>query len=142
MQKKKTSYRIFIIDDDAFLLDMYALKFSHRGFEVVTSSGTLEALGKLRGGEAPDILLVDLVMPAMDGFAFIEQLKKDALTPNALVIVLSNLGQEEDIVRARMLGAAGYIIKASTTPSEVVERVLEEVDKYKNRALQKSPHGI
>ena len=131
MPKEKTSYRILIVDDDAFLLDMYSLKFSQKGFQVTTSPGTLDALDKLRGGDVPDILLIDLVMPAMDGFAFLEQLQKDELARQAMVIVLSNLGQEEDILRAKKLGAADYIIKASATPSEVVDRVLKEVNKRK-----------
>ncbi|HEY9585969.1 MAG TPA: response regulator [Candidatus Paceibacterota bacterium] len=131
MPKEKTSYRILIVDDDAFLLDMYSLKFSQKGFQVTTSPGTLDALDKLRGGYVPDILLIDLVMPAMDGFAFLEQLQKDELARQAMVIVLSNLGQEEDILRAKKLGAADYIIKASATPSEVVDRVLKEVNKRK-----------
>jgi len=131
MPKEKTSYRILIVDDDAFLLDMYSLKFSQKGFQVTTSPGTLDALDKLRGGYVPDILLIDLVMPAMDGFAFLEQLQKDELARQAMVIVLSNLGQEEDILRAKKLGAADYIIKASATPSEVVDRVLKEINKRK-----------
>src|SRR3989338_1427503 len=131
MPKEKTSYRILIVDDDEFLLDMYSLKFSQKGFQVTTSPGTLDALDKLRGGYVPDILLIDLVMPAMDGFAFLEQLQKDELARQAMVIVLSNLGQEEDILRAKKLGAADYIIKASATPSEVVDRVLKEINKRK-----------
>ena len=61
MPKEKTSYRILIVDDDAFLLDMYSLKFSQKGFQVTTSPGTLDALDKLRGGYVPDILLIDIV---------------------------------------------------------------------------------
>src|SRR3989338_5372481 len=129
MQEEKTSYKILVVDDDTFLLDMYASKFSQKGFQITSSPGTLDALEKLRGGYVPDILLVDLVMPEMDGFAFLEQLQKDGLASKALIIVLSNLGQEEDILRAKKLGATGYIIKASATPSEVVGRVLEELKK-------------
>jgi len=123
--------RVFVIDDDAFLLDMYALKFAQKNFQVTTSGGTLEALEKLRGGYAPDIIVVDLVMPAMDGFEFLEVVKNEELAKGALVIILSNLGQQEDIDRGLSLGAAGYIIKASATPSEVVEKVLEVLQKTK-----------
>jgi CheY-like chemotaxis protein len=122
--------KVFVIDDDAFLLDMYALKFSQKGFSVTTSGGTLEALEKLRAGYVPEIIVVDLVMPAMDGFEFLETVKNESLAQGALVIILSNLGQQEDIDRGLALGAAGYIIKASATPSEVVEKVQEVLQKH------------
>lgn len=128
-KEKSSAYKICIIDDDAFLLEMYALKFAQKKFEVETASGAIDALEKLRGGYSPDIIAVDLVMPAMDGFEFLEQIKKENLIPNAYIIILSNLGQQEDIDRGFALGAAGYIIKASATPSEVVEKVLETVEK-------------
>ena len=129
MPKEKKHYNILVIDDDSFLLDMYALKFSQKEFEVTTASGTLEALDKLRGGLMPDIIVVDLVMPAMDGFEFLEVVNTEDLAKGALKIILSNLGQQEDIDRGLKLGAAGYIIKASATPSEVVDKVLETVEK-------------
>lgn len=128
-QSAQSGHRIFIIDDDVFLLDMYAAKFTQQGFQVSTSSSTIAALEKLRWGEKPEVLLIDLVMPAMDGFTFLEELRKERLVPNALIIILSNLGQKEDIDRSFRLGASGYIIKASATPSEVVGRVLEELKK-------------
>lgn len=129
MPKDKIDYSILVIDDDSFLLDMYALKFTQKGFKVTTASGTLEALDKLRGGLQLDIIVVDLVMPAMDGFEFLEAVKTEGLAEGVLVIILSNLGQQEDIDRGLKLGAAGYIIKASATPSEVVEKVLETIQK-------------
>lgn len=122
--------KVFVIDDDAFLLDMYALKFAQKNFLVTTSGGTLEALEKLRQGFTPEIIVVDLVMPAMDGFEFLETVKNESLAQGALVIILSNLGQQEDIDRGLALGAAGYIIKASATPSEVVEKVQEVLQKH------------
>jgi CheY-like chemotaxis protein len=128
-KEKSEQFNIFIIDDDAFLLDMYALKFSQRNFTVTSASGTLAALEKLREGYVPDIILVDLVMPAMDGFEFLETMRAEGLAKTAMIIILSNLGQQEDIDRGLALGASGYIIKASATPSEVVEKVLETVEK-------------
>ncbi len=129
MLKESSNHNILIIDDDSFLLDMYALKFSQKNFSVTTASGTLGALEKLRGGLSPEIIVVDLVMPAMDGFEFLEVVRTEGLAEGALVIILSNLGQQEDIDRGLKLGASGYIIKASATPSEVVEKVLETIEK-------------
>ncbi len=132
-KEKIDSYDILVIDDDAFLLDMYALKFSQKNFQVTSASGTLEALDKLRAGLTPDIIVVDLVMPAMDGFEFLETVNNEKLAAGALVIILSNLGQQEDIDRGLALGASGYIIKASATPSEVVEKVLETIEKKQKK---------
>ncbi len=129
MLKESSNHNILIIDDDSFLLDMYALKFSQKNFSVSTASGTLAALEKLRGGLSPEIIVVDLVMPAMDGFEFLEVVRTEGLAEGALVIILSNLGQQEDIDRGLKLGASGYIIKASATPSEVVEKVLETIER-------------
>lgn len=127
MQNKK----IFIVDDDSFLLDMYALKFSQSGFDVTTALGALPALEKLRTGFIPDVILTDIVMPVVDGFEFLEKMKAENLAPNAIHIVLSNRGQEADIQRATQLGALGYIVKASTTPAEVITQVNDIIAKAK-----------
>lgn len=129
LKQNPVSYSVFVIDDDAFLLDMYATKFSQKDFLVTSAPGTLEALEKLRAGFAPDVMVVDLVMPAMDGFEFLEVVKNESLAKHTVIIILSNLGQQEDIDRGLALGASGYIIKASATPSEVVEKVLEVLEK-------------
>jgi len=116
---------VLIIDDDKFLLDMYILKFKERGFvpEACLSAG--EALTKLAEGLVPHIILLDIVMPGMDGFEFLKEIKQRKLVSSAKIIILSNLGQREDIDRGMELGADGYIIKASATPTEVVNQVLE-----------------
>lgn len=131
MPAKDKKYSILIIDDDAFLIDMYALKFTQQGFEVVTAPGTLQAIEMLETGIDPDIVLVDIVMPTMDGFEFLARIKEDKLADRAMKIVLSNLGQQEDIDRGIALGAIGYIVKASATPSEVVSKVEELIEKQK-----------
>ena len=129
LKQNPKSYSVLIIDDDAFLLDMYATKFLQKDLIVTSAPGTLEALEKLRAGFAPDVMVVDLVMPAMDGFEFLEVVKNEGLAKHTVIIILSNLGQQEDIDRGLALGASGYIIKASATPSEVVEKVLEVLEK-------------
>jgi CheY-like chemotaxis protein len=118
-------YNIFIVDDDKFLLDMYSMKFSEKGFNVEIAFGSIEALEKLKGGYKPDIILLDIVMPTMDGFELLGEIKKNNLAAGSVVIILSNLGQQEDIEKGSQLGADGYIIKASSTPTEVVNKVLE-----------------
>ncbi|MEK7586010.1 MAG: response regulator [Patescibacteria group bacterium] len=115
--------KIFIIDDDSFLLDMYALKFNQSNFSVTTALGPEPALEKFHQGYIPDVILLDIVMPVMDGFELMEKLKEENLAQSAIFIILSNRGQPSDIARGESLGAAGYIVKASSTPSEVIDKV-------------------
>jgi DNA-binding response OmpR family regulator len=126
--KKEPPKKIFIVDDDSFLLDMYTLKFQEGGFEVSQAAGTIDALDKLKMGLEPDVVLLDIVIPSMDGFELLSLIKSEKLIPRAKIIMLSNLGQAEDVQKARDLGANGYIIKASATPSEVVEKVIVVMD--------------
>lgn len=117
-----------LIDDDRFLLDMYAMKFKDGGCEVDAVPDPVAALEKLRKGAKPQIILVDVVMPSLSGFEFLETVKKENLAPNVVAIVLSNQGQQEDIDTAMKNGAAGYIIKASSIPSEVLEKTFAIAD--------------
>jgi len=125
---EKINKKILIVDDDNFLLDMYSLKFTERGFSVDSSLGSIDLLQKLRGGATPDILLLDIVMPAMDGFEVLEAIKKENLAKGTIKIILSNRGQKEDIDRGVSLGARGYIVKATATPTEVVDKVVEIIE--------------
>lgn len=119
----ETKKKIFIIDDDSFLLDMYALKFNQSNFSVTTALGPEPALAKFHEGFVPDLILLDIVMPVMDGFELLEKMKEEKIAQDAIVIILSNRGQPSDIARGESLGAAGYIVKASSTPSEVIDKV-------------------
>lgn len=121
---------ILIVDDDSFLLDMYAMRFTQAGFNVVTAPNAEDTLTKLRGGLVPDIMLLDVVMPAVDGFELLEKINAEGLVPKTIKIYLSNLGQEQDIARGKALGAASYIVKANATPSEVVAHVLEVMKQH------------
>lgn len=114
---------ILFVDDDKFLLDMYALKFSKNNFKVNTCSGTEEALKMIRDGFEPDVLLLDVVMPGMDGVELLATLRKENLIKKTTVIMLTNQGLPDDISRAKKLGVDGYIIKATTIPSEVLSEV-------------------
>lgn len=122
MENKK----ILIVDDDKFLIDMYSRKFTESGFLVDTAFSGTEALEKLESKSfEPDICLIDIIMPSMDGFTFIDNLKEKNICQDATLIVLSNLGQQEDVEKGLSKGVSGYIVKASATPSEVVEKVTD-----------------
>jgi len=114
-----------MVDDDKFILDMYALKFSQNNFEVHVAGNGEEALERLRAGLSPQVILMDLIMPDMDGFEMLEKINADKLSPNSIKIVLSNRTEQADIDKSRSLGAAGYIVKANFTPVEVIEKVKE-----------------
>lgn len=115
--------KVFIVDDDEFLLDMYAVKFRESSFEVEVAHGGEEALSKIQSGYAPDAILLDIVMPGLDGFEMLRTMKKENLAKGSQVIILSNLGQKEDIERGLELGARDYIVKAHFTPTEVVKKI-------------------
>ena len=127
MEKEKR--KIFIIDDDSFLLDMYALKFSQNNFEVFTAVSGVQVIEKLKGGLRPDVMLIDIIMPEMDGFEMLEKINAEKLSPNSVKIILSNKSQQSDIDRGNSLGVAGYIVKANSTPVEVIKQVTDILDK-------------
>jgi CheY-like chemotaxis protein len=125
---EKEPKKILIVDDDSFLLDMYALKFSKSNFDVSTALGPESALEKLHQGLSPDLIVLDIMMPVMDGFELLEKIREEKIAPNSIVVFLSNRGQQADITRAEALGASGYIVKASSTPSEVVDKVVKIIN--------------
>lgn len=117
--------KILIVDDDSFLLDMYALKFSQNNFEVYTAGSGLHALEKIKGGLTPDVMLMDIIMPDMDGFEALTQIKTGNLCPNTIKIILSNKSEQKDIEQGSRLGVVGYIVKANSTPAEVIIQVVK-----------------
>lgn len=121
--------KILIVDDDSFLLDMYALKFSQNNFEVHTAGSGAQAIEKLKGGLSPDVMLMDIIMPEMDGFEMLTKINAENLCPNCRKIVLSNKSQQSDIDQGTKLGVAGYIVKANSTPVEVINQVVEILGK-------------
>ena len=123
--------KVFIVDDDSFLLSMYSMKFEKNGFETKVAANGTEALDALRGGYKPDILIMDLIMPIMDGFELFTNIKKEHLIPDALTVMLTNQGSVADINKAKELGVNGFIVKATTIPSEVVDQVKDFIVKFK-----------
>ncbi len=114
--------RILLVEDDGFLLNMYADKFRAEGFEVFIADNGVKAL-KLTKEKLPDIILLDVILPKMDGFEVLRELKKDAGTKNIPVILLTNLSQKEEVKKGEELGADDFLIKAHFMPQEVVDKV-------------------
>jgi two-component system chemotaxis sensor kinase CheA len=123
MADQPAQKKIFFIDDDKFLLDMYVVKFGKAGYEVKAADATDVALKMLRENYVPDIMLIDIVMPGMDGLEFVAAIRKERLAPQAVIIMLTNQGAPDDIARAKKVNVDGYIVKATTIPSEVLVEV-------------------
>jgi DNA-binding response OmpR family regulator len=118
MEKKK----ILLVEDDPFISEMYIMKFEKAGYDCEFASTGKDGLEKARSWK-PDLVLLDILIPEMDGFEVLSTLKKDTATSHIPVIMLTNLGQKEDIEKGKSLGAAAYIIKAHFTPQEVADKV-------------------
>jgi CheY-like chemotaxis protein len=116
--------KLLLADDDTFLLDMYVVKFTEAGHEVVAVKDGDQALAILRQGGIFDGVLLDMVMPGVGGLDLMQAIKKEQLGgKDCKYIVLSNQGEQVDINIAKEAGAVGYIVKATSMPSEVVEKV-------------------
>jgi two-component system phosphate regulon response regulator PhoB/two-component system alkaline phosphatase synthesis response regulator PhoP len=116
--------KILLVEDDGFLASIYAQKLELEGFEVSLAINGEDGL-KLAQKDKPSLILLDLLMPKMDGFEMLEKLKADEAIKQIPVLVLSNLGQKEDVERCIRLGAVGYVIKAHSMPQETVKRIKE-----------------
>ncbi|MFA5994019.1 MAG: response regulator [Parcubacteria group bacterium] len=115
---------IMVIEDDAFVMDIYQTKLSIEGFDVVGAENGMEALKKLEGGDfMPDLILLDILMPYVNGLEVLERIKKDERLNKIPIILLTNLSQKEEIGRGIELGANDYLIKSHFTPSEVLEKI-------------------
>lgn len=129
----ENKYRALIVDDDKFLLGMYKKKFESEHIATDVAGGSLEALDKLRDGAKPDILILDIIMPDMDGVELLETIRKENLVPDAVVIMLTNESEKEIIEKTKSLKVNGYLVKATGVPSEIVVDVLKIADAfYKN----------
>ncbi len=104
------------------MAEMYSLKFKQEGLDLMILEDGLLGLQKVKS-ELPKVILLDIMMPKMDGFAVLTELKKDPITKDITVLMLSNLGQKSDMEKGKKLGANDYIVKASMTPTQVVEKI-------------------
>jgi DNA-binding response OmpR family regulator len=114
--------KILIVEDDKFLRELIAKKLKNEGFDVVEAVNGEEGLKKIKE-ERPDLVLLDLILPGIDGFEVLARVKEDPNLAQIPVIILSNLGQREEVERGLKLGARDYLIKAHFTPGEIVEKI-------------------
>jgi two-component system, OmpR family, alkaline phosphatase synthesis response regulator PhoP len=119
--------RILLIEDDKFLRKACEISLKKRGFTVTTAIDGEEGLRQARAS-APDLILLDMLMPKLNGLETLEALKKDEQTRGIPVVILSNSSVDSRIQQATALGAAGYLVKASLSLQELGERVLSYLE--------------
>ncbi|MBI5732078.1 MAG: response regulator [Candidatus Magasanikbacteria bacterium] len=119
---KQNQLKIVLVEDDSFLSDIYKTKLELEGFKVMVAGDGEKGL-KLIQTKTPNLIILDILLPKMDGFAILETIKKDENLKKIPVILLTNLGQNEEVRKVFSLGAVDYLIKAHYKPSEVVEKI-------------------
>lgn len=116
--------RVLLIEDDKFFQDFYAFKLKEKNIEVVIASNGEEGLQKL-SEQAPDVILLDLIMPKKDGFEVLQSMAAQNLTSQIPVLVFSTLGQEKDVSKALQLGARGYVNKSFFDFDRLLATIIE-----------------
>jgi len=113
---------ILIIEDDKFLRELIVRKLTEEGFGVSEAVDGEEGIKKIKE-EKPDLVLLDLILPGIDGFEVLSQMRKESALSSIPVIILSNLGQKDDVEKGLKMGAVDYLIKAHFTPGEIIEKI-------------------
>ncbi|MCP6718319.1 MAG: response regulator [Patescibacteria group bacterium] len=121
-QGSSAKQKVLIIEDDPFLVDIYTTKLKDLGFSIDVANDGKDGLRKLKEGNF-DLLMLDIVLPHIDGWQVLKQINESEEFKNLKVIVLSNLGQKEEVEKGLKLGAIKYLIKAHYTPQEVIEEI-------------------
>ena len=114
--------KILIIEDDKFLRELIGQKLLKEGYDIVEAVDGEKGIKTIKD-EKPDLVLLDLILPGMDGFEVLTKIKEDAGIADIRVIILSNLGQKDDIEKGLKMGAVDYLIKAHFTPGEIIDKI-------------------
>lgn len=114
--------KILFIEDDPLIVKIYTTRLTADGYEVYSADNGEEGI-KLAETRTPDLIVLDIMMPKIDGFGVLERLRSEEKTKNVPILVYSNLAQEEEINRAKQIGATEFIIKANLSPTEMVAKI-------------------
>lgn len=114
--------KILIIEDDKFLRELITRKLTDEGFNIIEAVDGEDGLKKIKESK-PDLVLLDLILPSIDGFEVLSKIKADASIASIPIIILSNLGQKEEVEKGLKMGAVDYLIKAHFTPGEIIEKI-------------------
>jgi len=113
---------ILVVEDDKFLRELIVRKLTEEKFLILEAIDGEEGIKKIKEGK-PDLILLDLILPGIDGFEVLSQIKKEQELSLIPVIILSNLGQKNDVEKGLKMGAVDYLIKAHFTPGEIIEKI-------------------
>lgn len=132
--------KVLIVEDDVSLLNLYVKKFTNSGYQVVTAEDGQQGLEKAES-EKPDVILLDIMLPVMNGFEVLKNLKKRKIIDKIPVVILSNYGETKNVTEGLVSGAVEYLIKVEHTPEEVVnivEDALAEKESLIGKAFKES----
>jgi CheY-like chemotaxis protein len=121
-KKKNADIKILVVEDDEFLGELAMMRLKKEGYNISFVADGMQALETIEK-EIPDLMLLDIVMPKMDGFEVLKKIKADSRYAKIIVIIFSNLSQEHDIEEAKRLGADEFLIKSNMTLKEAVEKI-------------------
>lgn len=116
--------KILLVEDEEMLASMYETKFKKEGYTIAVAHDGEEGVAKAEAG-AFTVVLLDIILPKLDGFAVLKKLRENEKYKTVPIIMLTNLGQEEDIKKGSDLGASGYLVKSNVTPTQVIAKVRE-----------------
>jgi DNA-binding response OmpR family regulator len=128
MEEPNKQSIVLIVEDDAFLVKAYQIKLKKMGVEVWTATDGSTALEFLKK-DAPDLVLLDLMLPGMSGFDILEKIRENPTWSKVPVMILTNLGQPQDMERGKKLGIVDYIIKANTKISDIMLKIEDVLKK-------------
>ena len=127
-QESKKSQTIFVVEDDSFLRSLLVRKLESSGYQTEIAINADKAFDKIKKS-SPSVVLLDLVLPSGSGYDILKKIKEDPQLKDTPVIILSNLGQKEEVAKGLELGAEDYMVKAHFTPEEIISRIEKLVSK-------------
>jgi len=119
--------KILLVEDDPLLVDIYSTRLKEGGYKVEVATSGENALNKIKSS-TPDLLILDIILPKMDGWELLKKAGTGGKLKNMKVIILSNLGDKEEIDKGLNMGAVKYLVKANYTPTEVVEEIKKVIN--------------
>lgn len=123
MAEKTAMKQVVVVEDDKLLTNLITKKLKAEGYEVVHAENGEKALALMKEGKAPEVILLDILLPGIDGFEVLKNIKQHEGWKNTPVIILSNLGQESDIEQGKRLGAAAFLVKALLSLDEIMREI-------------------
>ena len=118
---------ILIVEDDIFLQGLEATRLKKEGYDIIVASNGVEAFTILDGKRQVEMILLDLMLPGIDGFTVLEKFRAEKMYEKTPVIVFSNLSEEKDINRAKQLGANEFFVKSNFTLDEISAKIKETI---------------